>query len=259
MEDGLDCWWFYGSYSPKNRQSRWRSGRNSDRYEQLMIKNSADFMKIVAPKVKPDPDWVFGTVIGYGPMGFGYLVQFDGEAATDAIELPFNLAYSPMTGDRVVCHRINGYWYIDTIVTGYADAEIISLTLPTLLPPTAPNRLAVTISDSSSPVSYKNSWADFGGSYDLGGYWMDAMGIVHLQGLVAGGTPSSTSVIFTLPGVLAPEANLIFPATANGVFAQVRVLTTGDVVAYAWGGTGAPSSFSISGITFPSSNSALGN
>lgn len=90
-----------------------------------------------------------------------------------------------------------------------------------------------------------NSWVNAGGSDEVVGYYKDR-GRVYLRGVVKNGTPSTTSVVFTLPSGYRPPVGLWFPATSNGAYATVNVQSDGDVVAVA----GSNSSFSLSGISF---------
>jgi hypothetical protein len=59
-------------------------------------------------------------------------------------------------------------------------------------------------------------------------YRKDALGYVHMEGLIAGGTIGTTA--FQLPAGFRPGINLIFASAAVGQWAELRVNTTGDVI-----------------------------
>jgi hypothetical protein len=93
-----------------------------------------------------------------------------------------------------------------------------------------------------------NSWANFGGTHAPAGYFKDSNGVVHLRGLVSGGTIGTTAVIFTLPLNYRPAFQEIF-VIRNGAgsgIAEVRIQPNGEVIAY----SGADSWWSLAGITF---------
>ena len=64
-------------------------------------------------------------------------------------------------------------------------------------------------------LPFVNSWTNYGGSYNPGGYYRDGDGIVHLRGLITAGT---SYIICTLPAGYRPG---------------YRVLTTGHTATYA--------------------------
>jgi hypothetical protein len=49
---------------------------------------------------------------------------------------------------------------------------------------------------------YQNGWSDYGGSYARVAYTMDSVGIVHLKGMMKGGTCGA--VAFSLPARYCP-------------------------------------------------------
>jgi len=65
-------------------------------------------------------------------------------------------------------------------------------------------------------VTFQNGWVNYGSGFPPCTYWKDAMGIVHLEGLVQGGTINAT--VFTLPagyrpGVLSGAGSIMFATT----------------------------------------------
>jgi hypothetical protein len=100
-----------------------------------------------------------------------------------------------------------------------------------------------------------NSWVNYGSPYEPPGYHMDASGVVHLRGMVRGGTAGDANSIFTLPAGYRPLYDVIVPAVAADAFAEVHVggpnsalSTPPGAVVLAAGST--PSWLSLSGISF---------
>jgi hypothetical protein len=91
-----------------------------------------------------------------------------------------------------------------------------------------------------------NSWVYFGAPFNPAGYYIDAMHVVHLRGVVKSGTCGAA--IFTLPISYRPTNQELMRAVSAGGNARVDILTTGDVLPDAamcnngW--------FSLDGITF---------
>lgn len=76
-----------------------------------------------------------------------------------------------------------------------------------------------------------NSWVALGGTYEAPGYYQAADGRVHLFGVATGGTPSSTSAMFTLPVGMRPAKAVTFPAVSNNAFGRLTVNAQGAVIA----------------------------
>lgn len=91
--------------------------------------------------------------------------------------------------------------------------------------------------------AFQNSWAnEIPGSETTAAFYKDAMGVVHLKGIVNGGT---NGAIFTLPAGYRPSAGLgelVYRTSGSGLLA---VYPTGDVDILA--GTGA---VTLDGVTF---------
>lgn len=94
--------------------------------------------------------------------------------------------------------------------------------------------------------AFLNSWVAFGSGYQTPRFWKDPMGIVHIEGLIKSGTPSATSVVFTLPARYRPASTLLFSLISNDLPARVDVKNTGDVLAR----LGSAVYFTLSGIAF---------
>lgn len=86
------------------------------------------------------------------------------------------------------------------------------------------------------------SWANFGGGYNPVGYYKDNFGIVHLRGIVAGGT----GVIFVLPVGYRPANIEYMSCVSNSAFASLMINPNGNV-SYVSGSTAA---FSLDNATF---------
>jgi hypothetical protein len=87
-------------------------------------------------------------------------------------------------------------------------------------------------------------WVAFGGGYPAPTYWRDADGVVHLEGVLAGGTLGT--VAFTLPSGFRPVAQRDFAAECNGVHGTLIVTAAGAVTPSA----GSTAFFSLDGATF---------
>lgn len=79
-----------------------------------------------------------------------------------------------------------------------------------------------------------NSWTNFGGAYATAAYRKDSLGVVHLRGLITGGTKTATTVLFNLPSGYRPAADLMFATSVdNGSwagFGSFNVKSNGDVM-----------------------------
>jgi hypothetical protein len=73
-------------------------------------------------------------------------------------------------------------------------------------------------------------WANYGSGYAPAGYYKDALGVVHLRGLVASGT---STLVFTLPAGYRPEYHQVFAGrvsiSAVESTARVDVRSDGEV------------------------------
>lgn len=115
-----------------------------------------------------------------------------------------------------------------------------------------------TEADWTTVTSFYNSWVTTTAG-ETPAYKMDASGFTCLRGRAKNGTVSTTTAsgkIFTLPAAFRPSEVIVAPVVmedgGTSTFGQLRVMTTGEVVAYA-GMTGGASKFvSLDGIRFPS-------
>lgn len=137
----------------------------------------------------------------------------------------------------------------DLLLKKSVGAELLgdgSVTSDALADNSVDERVLALAAPSWTAPTLLNSWVNHGGSDEDAGYYKDEFGRVYLRGVVKNGTPSITSVVFTLPSEHRPPVGLWFPATSNGAYATVNVQSDGDVIAV----NGSNSSFSLSAVSF---------
>lgn len=78
---------------------------------------------------------------------------------------------------------------------------------------------------SWSAPTLLNGWQDYGGDYSPAGYFRDKNGIVHLRGLVKGGS----GAIFVLPEGYRPAYREIHAAVSNNTLGRCDILPDGSV------------------------------
>lgn len=95
--------------------------------------------------------------------------------------------------------------------------------------------------------AFQNNWTNGTASFHSAAFYKDALGVVHLRGLVTGGTAPA---IFALPIGYRPPELLYHPATnTNGGPGEVLISpSTGDVNRNSF--TTPSGSFSLEGISF---------
>jgi hypothetical protein len=84
------------------------------------------------------------------------------------------------------------------------------------------------INESRIAPSLQNGWANYGGAYTPAGYWKDKNGIVHLTGLIQGGTTTSSTILFTLPAGYRPYGTELFVQHSDSADRDVRVDVLAD-------------------------------
>jgi hypothetical protein len=83
--------------------------------------------------------------------------------------------------------------------------------------------------------AFQNGWTNFGVGVSTGGFYIDPASVVHLKGILNGGTSGTTA--FTLPVGYRPSAILVAPGAAGGFGeVQIRIDPDGDVVVFCVGG-----------------------
>ena len=95
-----------------------------------------------------------------------------------------------------------------------------------------------------------NGWANYNpDTYQQANYYKDSCGVVHLAGMVSGGTVTAGTGLFTLPEGYRPEKTEIFINITAGGLGSVRVDPNGNVILR----SGANATWtSLSGIHFRS-------
>jgi len=90
-----------------------------------------------------------------------------------------------------------------------------------------------------------NGWVNYGSGYAAASYWKDAFGVVHLEGLLAGGATGVGTGLFQLPVGYRPPARMLFSAGST-TMGRADVDSIGLVTFH----SGSNSFFSIDGIHF---------
>jgi hypothetical protein len=101
-------------------------------------------------------------------------------------------------------------------------------------------------------TAFENSWVDLA-NFGMAGYALDAQGVIHLRGIIAGGT--SGTAAFTLPASLTHIGNfLIVPIQANVGVGYLEI-AKGGTVAPTDNGTSSSvtGGVDLDGVTFSSS------
>lgn len=98
--------------------------------------------------------------------------------------------------------------------------------------------------DAWTAVTYTNSWVDFGGALGTVAYRKDAMGYVHLKGVMKNGVIGSSA--FTLPAGYRPAADTRYACVSNNAFGVMAITSAGTCTPT----VGSNASFSVDGITF---------
>ena len=95
---------------------------------------------------------------------------------------------------------------------------------------------------------FENSWVNFGaGYYDLS-FFKDALGWVHIRGMVKLGTVGT--IIFTLPAGYRSSGNIQVPTVCNDLFGSLFINTLGEV----YHNTGSNAWCTITDVTFLAEN-----
>lgn len=81
--------------------------------------------------------------------------------------------------------------------------------------------------------TFINGWTHFSTisePWQRGGYWKDKNGIVHLVGLIKGGTTANGTILFTLPVGYRPAKQEVFIVTTINGTARIDVYPNGQVI-----------------------------
>jgi lysophospholipase L1-like esterase len=91
-----------------------------------------------------------------------------------------------------------------------------------------------------------NTWVAFSANFDTFGYMKDAMGFVHLRGLIKSGTAGSGNAIVTLPVGFRPSRRKYISTVSNSAFGVVEIFEDGTIYL----STGTNAFVSFDNITF---------
>jgi hypothetical protein len=108
------------------------------------------------------------------------------------------------------------------------------------------NNSTIVQPDWTLPI-LKNKWVNYSTTYNPAGFFKDSLGIVHLRGLIKGG--STRKAIFTLPAGYRPSFQEILVVQTSSSPGRLDVKTNGEVYPYVnseW--------VSLDGITFRAKN-----
>lgn len=101
--------------------------------------------------------------------------------------------------------------------------------------------LEVEVRPDWRDAELKNGWLAYGNGFDNPGFYKTDNGLVSLRGVIASGTVTSGTVLFTLPAEYRPEnANMfvtVSNAGASDIIGRVDVMPNGDVVIQDGGNT----------------------
>lgn len=105
--------------------------------------------------------------------------------------------------------------------------------------------LSAPDSDWITPT-FVNSWVNYDSTvFNPAGYRKDALGYVHLRGLIKNGTVNTT--FFTLPTGYRPYRQELFMSLQNNAVGRVDIETDGDVK---MGGVGSNAFVQLDGLIF---------
>ena len=97
---------------------------------------------------------------------------------------------------------------------------------------TTPDANWVVVAANGNPQpSFMNGWVNYNGGYQTAAFYKDALGIVHLKGLVTGGTFGAETAIFQLPVGYRPSLRLLIANQSNQTIGRVDVRADGYVIA----------------------------
>lgn len=106
------------------------------------------------------------------------------------------------------------------------------------------------VQEDRTAAILQNNWTNYSG-YEVASFWKDKCNVVHLSGLIKGGTTTAETVIFTLPEGYRPRENEKFFAVSVNAICVIDVYSSGNVAIK----TGANTMWlSLSGISFRAAN-----
>jgi lysophospholipase L1-like esterase len=131
----------------------------------------------------------------------------------------------------------NAGGWMDTQVDGshIHPLNVMNIWISDIICNVAFPRMLVAKSGSMLPVwvvpTLQNGWTSFNiSTHSQEGYYKDAAGVVHLKGLIKGGSTAASSVIFNLPAGHRPAKILFCPICAYSLFGSIQILPNGNVI-----------------------------
>lgn len=142
-------------------------------------------------------------------------------------KIPYVSGYAPVVGDAVLILSIqptNGGY--DKIIVGCLASNIWN------------------------SLSYNSPFSDWGSGFTPGQYFRDALGVIHLRGIIkVNATISDGAVIAALPTNFRPNFVGIFVTVTSDAFGEVRVDTSGNI-SVSKGANTSGTWYSLDGISF---------
>lgn len=196
---------------------------------------------------------VTGALLVNGSYAPGGSVSIDVQQAGSAAGWYGRIATRNATGDKAVFlgtyGAICGVFAHNNALTAWADLYVNTVDGIYGGNVRLPNGTVIA-GQAWQSLSLGTGWVASGYGTASARYWKDALGVVHLGGLVA--AVSDKPLIGTLPVGYRPDTNLVFPAASSEsaytpykivqVWADGRVTYNGTINALAW--------LSLEGITF---------
>jgi hypothetical protein len=155
----------------------------------------------------------------------------------------FTFDDAPLTGDNIIVNYQNSLSFsigdADTIDTFHASPVASA---NSILPLNASAEYPITTVEGLEPdtgwitPTYLNSWVKYDTTYNTPQYRRDAMGYVHLKGMIAGGS-SATATMFILPAGYRPILRVLSGQHSAAGFCRVDVQVDGTVSAISGGST----------------------
>lgn len=105
------------------------------------------------------------------------------------------------------------------------------------------------VNEARKPATLQNGWTADTGAFTPASYWKDANSVVHITGLIRGGTATSGTVLFNLPAGYRPFGTEVFSVLNGGNNGRrLDILANGNVTINA--SDYANSWIALSGISF---------
>lgn len=107
--------------------------------------------------------------------------------------------------------------------------------------------LGELLQESKIAPTLLNSWQNYGAAYESATYWKDKCNVVHISGMIKGGTVSDGTVLFVLPVGYRPRTPEKFITVSVNAICILDIYANGNVTIRAGANT---SWLSLSGISF---------